>query len=278
LAVDDGDEDQSAFEDYFDEDQAAPPESGQAQGDDQGQQGGSQAQGDEQGQTGGQQGQRGDERQGDRRAERRGDDRGGRGRGFRRGGMMGGALGRLCGPRGGDLMPSMLSRLERITRPTDAQRPAFEKLKDAAMRASEQARAGCPTERPMTPTGRLAAAEKRLEALLQAIKTVRPPLEEYFAGLSEEQKARVYAGGRGSRWGDRGGWRERYREHWRRHHGWGRGGEGWRERRGEGWRGNRWNDHRGERGWRRGDNGGDWRRGPRGDDSGREPDRWRGRL
>lgn len=100
---------------------------------------------------------------------------------------------RLCGPRGERIVERMLFRLERITAPTETQRPAFDRLKDAVTRAREIAQSGCPTERPMTPTGRLAAMEKRLETMLEAIRTIRPPLEEFFGLLSEEQKARLYA-------------------------------------------------------------------------------------
>jgi hypothetical protein len=83
--------------------------------------------------------------------------------------------------------------MERITAPTDAQRPAFDKLKQAAVKALETVRAACPTESlPLTPPGRLAAAEKRLEAMLQAVRTVQPALAEFYGSLSDEQKARFY--------------------------------------------------------------------------------------
>ncbi|HEX2217117.1 MAG TPA: Spy/CpxP family protein refolding chaperone [Xanthobacteraceae bacterium] len=113
------------------------------------------------------------------------------------------------------MVERMLFRLERITAPTETQRAAFDRLKDAMTRAREIAQAGCPTERPMTPTGRLAAAEKRLETMLQAIRTVRPPLEEFFAQLSEEQKARLYtAMARRHRHGAFHDWRHRRYRDW----------------------------------------------------------------
>ena len=91
--------------------------------------------------------------------------------------MMGhGWLMRICGTDGGRTATFMLERLERMTQPTEGQRAAFDALKDATARASETARAACPRERPITPPGRLAAAEKRLEALLEAIRTVRPAM------------------------------------------------------------------------------------------------------
>jgi hypothetical protein len=102
-----------------------------------------------------------------------------------------GWLMRICGTDGNRLATLMVDRLERLTQPTESQRAPLETLKDAAARASEIARAACPTERPITPPGRLAAAEKRLEALLQAVRTVRPAMEAFYGSLTDEQKARL---------------------------------------------------------------------------------------
>jgi hypothetical protein len=43
---------------------------------------------------------------------------------------------------------------------------------------------------PITPPGRLAAMEKRLQAMVDAAKTVKPALDGFYASLSNEQKAR----------------------------------------------------------------------------------------
>jgi hypothetical protein len=99
----------------------------------------------------------------------------------------------FCGPRAAERASRRLERMERITDPTDAQRPALDRLKQAAAKALETVRAACPTEPlPLTPPGRLAAAEKRLEAMLQAVRIVQPPLAEFYGSLSDEQKARFY--------------------------------------------------------------------------------------
>jgi hypothetical protein len=123
---------------------------------------------------------------GDRRSDDR--DRMGPPGGMMRGpGMMMG----FCGPNGGRFADAMLERIERATRPTEQQKPAFDKLKEAATKAAETARAGCPTEPSLTPPGRLANAEKRLSAMLDAIRTVRPAMDAYYNSLSDEQKARL---------------------------------------------------------------------------------------
>ena len=48
----------------------------------------------------------------------------------------------------------------------------------------------CPDVVPLTPVGRLEAMEKRLDAMVQAGKTVQPAMEEFYVSLSNEQKAR----------------------------------------------------------------------------------------
>jgi hypothetical protein len=187
--------------------------------------------------------------------------------------------GPLCGPAGERVVARMLDRLESITRPTEAQRPAFEKLAEAAAKAREIAREGCPTERPVTPPGRLAAAEKRLDALLQAIRAVRPAMDEYYASLNEEQKARLYIATVRPGWGDRfeGGRdrldrpRERLREDFERPRR-DQSREDWREERDRS-RGLRERDRDDDRRGRGG------RGRDRGDDDDRDgwPDSWRGR-
>jgi len=56
------------------------------------------------------------------------------------------------------------------------------------MAASELA-ASCPTELPITPTSRIAAIAKRLDAMLGAVKAVRAPFGDLYNSLNDEQKA-----------------------------------------------------------------------------------------
>ena len=68
-------------------------------------------------------------------------------------------------------------------------------------------RGACLTELPATIVGRTEAMEKRVDAALQAIRTVRPALEAFYATLSDEQKARLDSNaGRGRFWR----WRDRW--------------------------------------------------------------------
>ena len=113
--------------------------------------------------------------------------------GMGRGGMM-------CDPRGAGFAGWRIERLEQALKPTEAQKTALDELKAASPMAAEAVKAACPTEFAMTPTGRLEAMEKRLEAMLQAVKTVRPAFEKFYATLTDEQKARLNSVGPGRGW------------------------------------------------------------------------------
>lgn len=122
------------------------------------------------------------------------------GRGF------GGRAG-LCDPRAAGLAEWRIERMERLIRPTDAQRTALEALRAASTKAAETVSAACPKEFPAGASARMELMEKRLDAMLAAIKTVRPAFDAFYATLTDDQKRRVDGGGsRG--WGWRG-WRDR---------------------------------------------------------------------
>lgn len=77
--------------------------------------------------------------------------------------------------------------------PTDVQRPALSALQDATARAAETLRASCQPQDALTPPARLAAVANRLDVMLQAVKLLRPALEDLYATLSDEQKAQFEA-------------------------------------------------------------------------------------
>jgi hypothetical protein len=70
----------------------------------------------------------------------------------------------------------------------DRQMQDLDNLKQASARAAEILRNACPANVPETLSARLDAAEKRLSALIEAIDTVRPRVETFFASLSDDQK------------------------------------------------------------------------------------------
>jgi hypothetical protein len=73
---------------------------------------------------------------------------------------------------------------------TDLQRSALQALDEATAKAADYLKANCSADEALTPPGRLAAMEQRLDAMLEAIKLVQPALENLYGSLSDEQKAR----------------------------------------------------------------------------------------
>jgi len=83
-----------------------------------------------------------------------------------------------------------IGRIEDAVRPDARQRGALDELQAATAQAGKVLQSACPTELPLTPTGRLSAMEQRIAAMRQAVETLRPALAKFYAGLSDEQKAR----------------------------------------------------------------------------------------
>jgi hypothetical protein len=82
------------------------------------------------------------------------------------------------------------ARIEAVLHPTDLQRAALQALDEATAKAADYLKANCSAGEALTPPGRLAAMEQRLDAMLEAIKLVQPALESFYGSLSDEQKAR----------------------------------------------------------------------------------------
>ncbi|MGB8747468.1 MAG: Spy/CpxP family protein refolding chaperone [Pseudolabrys sp.] len=83
-----------------------------------------------------------------------------------------------------------IEKIEDALNPTDAQQAELMKLQDATSKAVSIMQTACPDETPMTPPGRLNVMEKRLQSMVDAAKTVKPALENFYGSLSGEQKAR----------------------------------------------------------------------------------------
>ena len=78
-------------------------------------------------------------------------------------------------------------------------RPPLDRLDEAMQKAVEILREACPNTIPMTPVGRLEVMKQRLDAMIQAANAVRPALEDFYAALSDEQKAKFNRLGRADR-------------------------------------------------------------------------------
>src|SRR3954469_20910730 len=88
------------------------------------------------------------------------------------------------------------AEIEQRVHPTDAQRASLVALQDAAAKAADMLKASCQPDSALTPPARLTAIGKRLDVMLQAVKTVRTALTDFYGALSDEQKAQFESIGR----------------------------------------------------------------------------------
>jgi hypothetical protein len=76
-------------------------------------------------------------------------------------------------------------------RPAPTQRPARGGLQKTSAGLARLLATSCPAALPGTPVERLDAADKRLNAMLYAVVTLRAPLDGFYASLTDEQKRQM---------------------------------------------------------------------------------------
>src|SRR5262249_27501585 len=101
-----------------------------------------------------------------------------------------GNMAAACSQGAGSFIDLPAQRIEQVVQPTAQQQSAFDNLKKTAQNASEKLQSSCPTAVPLSPVARVAAVETRLSAMADAIKSVRPDLQNFYASLNDEQKAK----------------------------------------------------------------------------------------
>src|SRR5262245_3177387 len=99
----------------------------------------------------------------------------------------------VCGEKAPELTNWPIERISEVIEPSEMQRVALAELKEATSKAIDLLRAACPNDLPSVPTGRLAAMDSRLTVMLEAVRTVRTPLDRLYQTLADEQKARFNA-------------------------------------------------------------------------------------
>jgi hypothetical protein len=107
-------------------------------------------------------------------------------------------LGGLCKQQAENFTQLPVQRIEESIKPTGEQNAAFDALKSASAKAAKDLDASCPADIPHTVTDRLNAVGKRLDALADAVTTVKPALADFYNSLTDEQKARFNVIGRAS--------------------------------------------------------------------------------
>lgn len=100
-----------------------------------------------------------------------------------------GSLGQACSGAKSGVLEWPTAEIDRRVRPTETQRANLEALQNASAKAADMLKASCAADNALTPPARLAAVNKRLDTMLEAVKTVRSALNEFYATLNDEQKA-----------------------------------------------------------------------------------------
>jgi hypothetical protein len=108
-------------------------------------------------------------------------------------------LTQMCGEDSRDIAGLPIDQFQKAIQPTDEQRAALDDLANALVKAAQDIKGACPTDIALTAPSRLAAMQKRIEAMIAAVETVQPPLEKFCGLLSDEQKARLTALGNDQR-------------------------------------------------------------------------------
>lgn len=79
--------------------------------------------------------------------------------------------------------------IEARLHPNDAQRDTFDRLQRASVESADILKYACQPTDAITPSDRLAAEDRRLDALQQAVNQVSVALDDFYATLGDEQKA-----------------------------------------------------------------------------------------
>jgi hypothetical protein len=104
-----------------------------------------------------------------------------------------------CGADSRDVAGVPVDEIQQALNPTDEQRVALDELGNASVQAAQIVKSSCPTDVSLTPIGRIDAMQQRVQAMLSAVKVVRPALEKFYNMLTDEQKARFNALGQNQR-------------------------------------------------------------------------------
>ncbi len=97
---------------------------------------------------------------------------------------------RICSGQAQGIADFSIDKIAQQVQPDRKQQALLDQLKDASVRAVNIMQDACPTDLPSTPTGRFEAMLMRVNAMLKAVRTVRPALNDFYQSLSDEQRER----------------------------------------------------------------------------------------
>jgi hypothetical protein len=84
-------------------------------------------------------------------------------------------------------------QIEEVVRPSDQQRASLVALASTTSQLSALLQSSCPSVTLMTPTGRFEAVASRLDSMIYAVTIERTALNDFYASLNDDQKARFDA-------------------------------------------------------------------------------------
>jgi hypothetical protein len=90
---------------------------------------------------------------------------------------------------GGNAARWPADQIEKTVQPSPEQRSKLNTLEKEMHAASDDLADACPSSLPATPPARLKAISRRLNIMLKAVENIRPALNDFYASLSDKQKA-----------------------------------------------------------------------------------------
>jgi len=84
-------------------------------------------------------------------------------------------------------------QIEEAVQPSDQQRASLVALASTTSHLSALLQSSCPSVTLVTPTGRLEAVASRLDSMIDAVTIERTALNDFYASLNDDQKARFGA-------------------------------------------------------------------------------------
>ncbi len=97
----------------------------------------------------------------------------------------------MCNPATTGFSEWRADRLAEELKLSDVQRAKLDEFRTASAKAGDTMRTACAADVPATVVARTEAMENRMDAMLQAIRAMRPALEAFYATLDDNQKARL---------------------------------------------------------------------------------------
>src|SRR5882724_150071 len=101
------------------------------------------------------------------------------------------SLVQICGDDASEFAGLPIKQIRQAILLSEEQRAALDDLANASVEAAQIIRAACPAKVALTPSGRLAAMQQRLEAMKSAISSVTTPFETFYELLDDDQKGKL---------------------------------------------------------------------------------------